>query len=141
MIETTSQETTKDPAEASADAVHKQKNAAQAVEIAREAQITKAIEDVAKRTKSDMIEGLRDVFGDSDTKDPEKMKVIVRRVPILCVNVENTQKDIAGINKRIENVPQMHTDILEIKDNLKWGVRIVLGAIILAVLAMLFKGG
>lgn len=100
-------------AEASAEAVHKAKNAAQAIEVARELQLAKAVEVTAQRTKQDMLEALKEVFGESDAKDPERMHVLVRRIPILC-----------------SSVLEMHSDIAEIKDNQKWATRAAVGALI-----------
>lgn len=105
-----------------AEAIHKAKNAAQAVEFAREVQLQKAVEETAQKTKEALLEGLREVFGESDSENPQQMKVLVRRIPILCTNVE-----------------QMHEDLKEMKDNQKWATRIVIGGVIAGVLAMLFK--
>lgn len=107
------------PEQASAEAVHKAKNAAQAIEFAREAQLAKAVEDTALRTKEALLDGLREVFGDGDEKDPDQMKILVRRIPILCASVI-----------------QMHEDIKNINGNIKWGVRIVIGAVIVAILKL-----
>lgn len=108
--------------QASAEAVHKTKNAQQAIEHARELQMQRAVEEVAQRTKKDLIAGLREVFGDSDNKDPEQMKVLVRRIPILCVTML-----------------QMHEDIKALKDNQTWAVRIIVGLFIAAIGVMIFK--
>lgn len=76
-----------------------------------------------KRVEVALTAALKKVFGESDkSKDPEQMVVLVRRIPILCTNVEN-----------------MHSMIGEIKDNIQWGTRIVIGAVILAVLTLVFK--
>jgi hypothetical protein len=99
--------------EASAIAVHKTRNAQQAIESAREIQILKAVEATSRRTKADVLEVFKEVFGESDTKDPEQMRIIMRRVPLLCLNVE-----------------MMHTDISEIKDNQKWATRAAVGALV-----------
>lgn len=48
--------------------------------------------------KKQVIEGLKEVFGESD--NPQQMKVLVRRIPIICTNIET-----------------MHDNIKEIKDN------------------------
>jgi hypothetical protein len=106
---------------ASQEAVHKTKNAQQAIEAAREAQIKQAIAEASLRTKADLLEALKEVFGGSDTEDPNQMRILVRRIPILCTNVL-----------------QMHADISDIKDNFKWGTRIVIGAVILGVLKLIF---
>lgn len=107
---------------ASADAVDKTKTAQEAIEVARQAQLEAAVEKTALRTKSDMLDVFKEVFGDSDSEDPQKMKVLVRRIPILCTSVE-----------------QMHSDIGDIKDNLKWGVRLIIGAVVVSLIALLFK--
>lgn len=98
------------PEEASAEAVHKAKNAAQAIEVAR-----------AVQTKASMIEALQEVFGETEPENPKEMRILVQRIPILC-----------------STVLQMHADIASIKDNLQWGVRIALGALITGVIAFVF---
>ncbi len=92
----------------SAEAIQTAAVHAEAIEKARMAQITVALTDA-----------LTKVFGDSDSESPTQMKVLVRRIPILCVNVE-----------------AMHTDLAEIKGNIKWAVRIVIGAVIVALLKL-----
>lgn len=111
-----------DAQEASAEAVHKQKNAAQAIESAREAQLADAVEKTAVATKNALLEGLKEVFGASDNQDPNQMRILVRRIPILCTNIET-----------------MHADIASIKSNITWAVRAVVGAVIIGLLALLFK--
>lgn len=93
----------RDAEAASVEAIHKQKNAAQAVEMARQAQMADTVERTAIRTKETLMEGLREVFGD-DSKDPQQMKVLVQRVPILCVNVQQTHDDIAEIKESLKNL-------------------------------------
>lgn len=102
---------------ASAEAAHKAKTAAQAVEHAREVQLAQVVEETAQRTKEALLEGLKEVFGEGDGQDTDQMKVLVRRIPILCTNIE-----------------VMHTDIAAIKSNLNWVVRLVLGSVIAAIL-------
>ena len=72
--------------------------------------------------KEAVVEALKEIFIEGDTKDPE-MKILIRRIPILCANVEQT-----------------HRDIKSIQDNLTWVVRLVIGGIISAILVVLFKG-
>lgn len=110
------------PEEAAAIAVHKVTSAAQATEMTRQVQVQQAIEDTAVRTKQSMMEVLKDIFGDSDSKDPEQMKILVRRIPLLCTRID-----------------QMHNDISSIQSNLSWGIRLVLGAVILAVVYVVIK--
>lgn len=74
----------------------------------------------AQQTKEVLLSGLKEIFGDSDTKDPDQMRVLVRRIPILCTNIE-----------------AMHSDIADIKSSISWAIKIVLGAVILAVLKLI----
>lgn len=107
---------------ASAEAVHKTKNAQQAVEFARETQLREIAAETVKQTKDALLEGLKEVFGDfGDPKDPQQMKVLVQRIPILCTTII-----------------QMHQDISEMKDNQKWAVRIIVGLFIAAVAKVVF---
>ncbi len=107
---------------ASAEAVHKAKNAAQAVEVARQEQLAEMVEKTAQRTKEQLLEGLREVFTNDVTKSPAEMQIMIQRVPILCTTVL-----------------QMHEDIADLKDNLKWGVRVILAAVVTAAIALLIK--
>src|SRR3954452_12729229 len=108
--------------EAAAVAVHKARSLQQAVEVARELQMQRAVEETAHKTKEALLEGLKEVFGGSDSEDPQQMRILVRRIPIICTSIE-----------------QMHSDISDIKDNLKWGVRLVLGAVVVAIITLVIK--
>lgn len=108
------------PEVAKADAVDKAKDAQQAIEIARKAELAQTVADTAVATKAAILEGLREVFGDrNDPEDPDNMKVLVRRIPLIC-------NDIA----------QIHSNISKINDNISWGVKIIIGAVILGVLKL-----
>jgi hypothetical protein len=90
------------------------------VEIDHEAKFQKLIEETAQKTKESLLEGLKEVFGDGDSNS-EQMRILVRRIPILCTDIRNMKSDIAGINS-----------------NMRWAVRVVLGAVVLAVLKLVF---
>lgn len=106
---------------ASKEAVHKTKNAQAAIELAREVQLAEAIAKTASETKAALLEGLREVFGEGDEKrDPEQMQILIRRIPLIC-----------------QDVRQIHVDVADIKGNLKWGVRTVIGAVLLAVMKLI----
>ena len=104
--------------EASAEAVHKTKNAQAAIELARELQINEAVERTAKSTKDALLAGLKEVFGESD--DPKEMRVLVRRIPILCTSIE-----------------AMHKSIEKIEKNLSRAVWIILTAVLLAFMKLI----
>lgn len=105
--------------EASDQAVHKAKSAAAAVELAREAQQAELVEKTAQKTKEALLEGLKEVFGDGDYPESSQMKILVARVPILCTSIE-----------------AMHKSIESIESNQAWVVKIIVGAVVLAVLKL-----
>lgn len=111
--------TNMDAHEASAAAAHKAKSAQAAVELAREVQNEELVVRTAQKTKEALLQGLKEVFGD-DGDDPKQMRILVRRIPIVCTNIQN-----------------MHDDITDMKDNLKWGIRIILGCVILGVMKLI----
>lgn len=92
--------------EASADAVHQAKNAQQAVEVAREAQMVSAVAVAVKQA-----------FNIDDEEGRQKRFVDVSRVPLIC-------QAIVGIDQRLK----------AIEANLTWGIRLVVGAVILALI-------
>jgi hypothetical protein len=66
-----------------------------------------------------LVKALREVLVDGES---EERPMLIKRIPFIC-------KDILDMKDKIS----------DINDNLKWGVRIVLGAVIMGVLALLFK--
>ena len=102
--------TQEDASQASAEAVHKAKNAQQAIETAREAHNAVLIEETAKRTEESVFKALETIFGMGSQKSPEEMRLILQRVPILCTTVLQIQLDIG-----------------DIKDNQKWATRAFIG--------------
>jgi hypothetical protein len=106
----------------SADAVHKAKNAAQAVEMARDAQVQEALAKFSEQNNKQLLSILKEVFGESDAENPTQMKILVRRIPILCTNIEN-----------------MHRLIEEMRANQTWVVRLIIGGVIAAVMALVLK--
>jgi hypothetical protein len=107
--------------EASREAIHAAKNAAQAIEATRQAQLSEVVEQTAQRTKDALLAGLKEVFGNSDSNNPQQMTILVRRIPILCTNIE-----------------VMHQDISELKGTLTWASRLVVGTVIVGMLSLLF---
>ena len=121
--------------EASAVAVHKARSAAQAVEVSREVALQKVVEETAIRTRESVLSALQEVFGESDSENPQQMKVLVRRIPILCTNVEKMHADIGDL----KNIAATNREnIAGINDNLKWVVRLALGAMITGIIAFVF---
>lgn len=108
--------------ETARDAVHAQRDAAQAVEIAR----TKQIQDVADKVtefipdEEQMARIVRTQVEHVLAQGTEHEKsLILARVPFIC-------QDIKNIDGRL----------MAIEGNLTWGIRIVLGAVIMAVLGV-----
>ena len=113
---------------ASEEAIHKAKNAQQAVEAAREAQNLELVEEAARRTKEALLEGLKEVFSNDNDTWPGKMTVILQRVPILCSTVLVMHEQIENMDKKLEAT----------NENIKWAVRIIIGAVILGLMKILF---
>lgn len=104
--------------EQSKEAIHAAKNAAQAVEIARKEQLESAIRYNDERTVKLFQEALREVFGPTSPHDTEEMHVLLPKIPLLCLTVEK-QGDT----------------MKEIKEDIKWATRIILGAVIMAAMS------
>lgn len=121
-----------DMPEATYDAIHAVRDAQQAIEVAREAQSTHQLSQV----KGALLEGLKEVFGEGDGKDPDKMVVLYSRIPVLCVSVDKIKSDISDIKEAqaiaLGNQTASRADIAAIKDNLKWGIRLFIGTIVTA---------
>lgn len=78
----------------------------------------------AKNTHNEQVtkslsDALRDVFGENLTSG---RFVDVSRIPLICQSIFQTKE-------RLD----------DIEDNMKWGVRIIVGAVILAILAVVIK--
>lgn len=93
-----------------AEAINAASNAAEAIENARAAQMVSAFEAALEK-----------VFNIED-KGGQRRFVDVTRVPLIC-----------------QAIVSMEARMGAIEDNLRWGVRIVIGAVILAVLALIIK--
>lgn len=107
--------------EQSREAIHAAKNAAQAVEFARQEQLESAMKFNDDRTVQLFKEALREVFGDMPTYETDQLHVLLPRIPLLCLTVQ-------GMSKQLD----------DIQGNLTWVVRIVIGAVIMAVLGLVF---
>jgi hypothetical protein len=94
-------------------AAHAAKNAQQAVEIAREAQIAEMVAKTAEETKRAVFEGLQQIFRPADKNDPGQMTIIHQKIPVICADVATIKSDIA-----------------ELKDDSKWNKRAIIGGAI-----------
>lgn len=104
----------KDAAEVARDVIDKAANVAFQL-----TQTAEALEKQDKRNIEVVSQALRDVFNENvDTK----RFVDVSRIPLICQN-------ILGIDKRLNSI----------EGNLTWGVRIIVGAVILSLLTLIVK--
>lgn len=95
-------------------AIEKATKAAQAIEDSRKAQL-----DLSDKKLSDAIAvALKDVFGE---KENSGRFIDTSRIPLIC-------QDIKGI----------HTELSGIQDNMKWIIRLIIGAVIMALLGLIF---
>lgn len=103
----------------SKEAIHAAKNAAQAVELAREEQLVSAMRFNDERTVKLFVDAIHSVFGPVNA-DQDQMRILIPKIPLLCLTVQNQGKMMT-----------------EIKDDLKWATRLILGAVILAALGVI----
>lgn len=74
----------------------------------------------------------------------QKKKFIdVSRIPLICQDISNIHRDITevkgGISDHKKDISDLKDDTKEVQDNIKWGVRLILGALIAGFVTMLFK--
>lgn len=99
--------------EASHEAVERAKLAAEALEVARMAQLN--FND--SKMRDVLADVLRDVFGE---KENSGRFIDTSRIPLIC-------QDIKGI----------HGTLDDIKDSMKWITRLIIGAVVLALLGLI----
>lgn len=104
--------------QASVDAIIQTKLSQEAIENARLAQVELSEE----RHFEMMVRALKTVFPDNDNQSDKEMQIYLPRIPLLC-----------------QQVLSMKTSIEKIDDNIAWVVRIIIGAVILALLTLIFK--
>jgi hypothetical protein len=46
---------------------------------------------------------VKEVFGESDSNNPERMKILVRRIPILCTNIEAMHETLGKLDNYIKD--------------------------------------
>lgn len=115
-------------------AIHKTRSAQQAVEIAREVQIQKAIEETANRTENSIRKVLQEVFVESDSEKPEKMKVLWSKIPLLCTNMTAMHESIRTIEANQTN----NTKAIEkIESYISKGVWVILTAVLVGLLNLI----
>ncbi len=93
---TTSKNLPPEVIDASLEAVHAAKNAAQAVETARAVQAAALHEN----TTQSLVEALRQVFGEGQ----ERQRFIdITRIPLICQSIIQMGDDLKEINKKIDS--------------------------------------
>ncbi|MES2006908.1 MAG: hypothetical protein V4436_02235 [Patescibacteria group bacterium] len=86
------------------EAVHAARDAQQAIEVARQVQLSEAVAKTAQETRTAVIDGLKEIFGEPDEANPEHMKIIYSKIPILCIRVDAIDKNIESINATISRL-------------------------------------
>lgn len=127
-------------AQAASDAATLAKVVVDKADIVAEALIKSSQANDERITKS-LSAALRDVFDDGETKDP-KMTVLVRRIPILCTNVENMHDMLREIKSIIkESYGDHETRIRTIEKQMwKWlGALLVVPPIVTLVIAWIIS--
>ena len=83
------------------------------------------------RTDAELLElmktAMEHTFAAEDTSDKQRF-INVNRVPLICQSIIQINKDMGDLKGSIK----------AIEDNLGWGVKIVLGVVIMGVMGLLF---
>ncbi|MBR1146674.1 hypothetical protein [Bradyrhizobium sp. AUGA SZCCT0431] len=75
------------------------------------------MDEQAKNITDAVVKEVKAIFAhDGDSN------ILVKRIPLICNDILSMKADISQIN-----------------DNIKWGVRIIIGAVLVAVLALVLK--
>lgn len=110
------------PEVSSAEAVQKTKEAAEAAARANKEQIEAANIESEKRMLSAFSGAIKDAFKDETNPNGEQRFIDTARIPLIC-------KDIANIKE----------DVNDIRADIKKGVWIIIGAVLLGLLAQILK--
>ena len=125
--------------EATVAAIESKKQTAEVVEFARMKQSEAQVESIKNETLNAVSNVLKDIFGESDTKDPEKMKVIMKRVPILCTNVQLMHETLEKIQDMLENKFVTKTDFNLVQKIVFGAVAIILVGFMGVLIKMAFQ--
>lgn len=109
-----------EPELSSAEAVQKAKEAAAAAQKANQDQIEASNRDSEARITKAFTEALKQAFSTDLTVDGQKRFIDITRIPLIC-------QSIIGIDSRLDSI----------EGNIKWGVRLVIGGVIVGVVTML----
>lgn len=131
----------------SAEAINATKNAAEAVERARAAQLAAAVTLTEERMASIVKHQVENVLASGSEQDKS---IILARVPYICQDIKNfnargerVEQAVREILEMLEDKYAKKSDIIPIhknldglNDNVKWVVRLVIGAVIAALLGL-----
>lgn len=104
------------------DAAEKAQQVVDKADLVAEALLRATTKSDEKMSKT-IADALREVFSEPDSENPEHMKIIYSRIPILCIRVDTMDKNIQ-----------------EIRNGIKWVVGLVLGGVILGILKVVIIG-
>lgn len=125
---------------ASEEAIQAAAAHAEAVEVARKAQLESAAAFNIEATKDVFVAAMREVLstGHEGTKT-----LLLQKIPLLCTDMLTMKNDLSAMKQTqaaaLINQTTAREDIATIKDNLSWGVRLVLGGMFTAVIGLLIK--
>lgn len=93
----------------------------------------------SEKNKQDMHESLVKIVGDALGENPTRY-IDVSRIPLICksiIDISESMKELKSIMVNKEVVESNTNRITAIESNLSWGVKIILGAVILSVLGLI----
>lgn len=90
-----------------------------------------AVAAALAESEARFVAALKQIFDGGDSHDPEEVKVLVHRIPLICQDVKTIHADLAAVK----------TDVGKINANMERGVWIILSAVILALLKLVLIPG
>lgn len=131
----------------SAEAINATKNAAEAVERARAAQLAAAVTLTEERMANIVKHQVENVLA---TGSEQEKSIILARVPYICQDIKNFNARGERVEQAVQDIREMledkyakksdmtsiHTNLDSLNDNVKWVVRLVIGAVIAALLGL-----
>ncbi len=101
-------------------------------------QATAQAEALVMRAKQDLHESLADIINDALGKNPSRY-VDVSRIPLICKSIVDTAEILRGLDKKFVSHDQfkpVKDDVKNIKGNITWVLRIVVGGVLVALLGL-----
>lgn len=120
--------------QASAEAIHKAKNAQQAIELARAAQMYEAVEMSAQKTRSAMVDALKEVMDENRNIDTVGSKSV--NINVVANDIAYIKRDVAEIKDKLEGEYVTKAEFAPVKMLIFGAVGLVLTSVVGALITL-----